>query len=233
VVRLNILTEGQTEEFAVRRVLAPYLAEHDVIAVARSVATRHIKTRYTAKGAIAARVYRGGLREYGKAKGDLDRWLKEDRSPEAFFTTMFDLYSLPADFPDYAAAMSRADPYEKVGVLEDAFYKDINDRRFIPYIQLHEFEALILADPRQLDWLYIEHETAIRRLMDMAAVFGNPELINDNPDTAPSKRLMEEIPEYSKTTAGPLIIDKITIETLRDKCPHFRDWVDRLASLHL
>ena len=60
---------------------------------------------------------------------------------------MFDLYALPADFPGYAEARREVDPYGKVRILEDALGNDIADRRFIPYIQLHEFEALILADP--------------------------------------------------------------------------------------
>jgi hypothetical protein len=53
---------------------------------------------------------------------------------------------LPADFPAYDQALSAIDPYMRVEVLESAMAADISDSRFIPYIQLHEFEALVLAE---------------------------------------------------------------------------------------
>ena len=95
-----------------------------------------------------AREYRGGLLGYERAKKDIRAWLKEDKHTECRFTTMFDLYALPDDFPGYAEAMSTSDPYDRVGILEQKMAEDIGDSRFIPYIQLHEFEALILADPK-------------------------------------------------------------------------------------
>ena len=57
-------------------------------------------------------------------------------------------------------------------------------------------------------------------------------LFNDGERTAPSKRIGAEIPSYSdlKPIAGPLIALEIGLEKIREKCTHFREWFDTLAS---
>lgn len=60
----------------------------------------------------------------------------------------------------------------------------------------------------------------------------NPELINDGPETAPSKRIERLIPEYDKVIAGKQIAREIGIETLREKCRHFGEWLSRLEGLN-
>jgi len=60
---------------------------------------------------------------------------------------MIDLYKLPMDFPGKAAnTRVPENPTPYVEALEKEFAKAINDRRFIPYIQLHEYEALLFVD---------------------------------------------------------------------------------------
>jgi len=59
----------------------------------------------------------------------------------------------------------------------------------------------------------------------------SPELINDGPDTAPSKRILKEIPEYDKVGAGVLVAEKIGLEILRKKCNHFAEWLACLEQL--
>ena len=72
--------------------------------------------------------------------------MKEDRKPDGVFTTLFDLYALPDDFPDSSKAKTEPEPYRKAAILEKALSDDINaafgDKRFVPYVQLHEFESL-------------------------------------------------------------------------------------------
>lgn len=85
---------------------------------------------------------------YAHAVTDLEllRKMKVDGEYERHvFTTMFDLYALPDDFPGYETAKAIGEPYVRVAALETAFAEAINDGRFIPYIQLHEFEALLFA----------------------------------------------------------------------------------------
>jgi hypothetical protein len=223
--RLNVLAEGQTEEAFVNQVLAPHLAGFDVFASVRCVTTRRDRRRPDL-------VHRGGLRDFGKVQRDLERWMAEDRA--AVFTTMFDLYALPLGFPGRADGARLQDPYARVRHLEQALTDTFGDRRLIPYIQLHEFEALLFSAPEKFDWHYIEHEPQIARLAAIAAQFDSPELIDDGEHTAPSKRIIEHISEYryQKSTAGPLIAERIGIPTMRARCPHFGEWVSRLEALN-
>lgn len=221
-IRLNITVEGLTELRFVRDVLAKHLGSFQISADARPVMTSKDKRK----------TYRGGLISYEKAQKDIATWLKEDNNPEARFSTMFDLYALPKDFPRYDEAQRLKDPYEKVAFLEEAMQEDIDDRRFIPYIQLHEFEALVLADPKNLEWEYFENELAVRELeRQLEAARGNPELINEGKETAPSKRIKKLIPEYDKVSSGVLIAEFAGVDFLKQKCRHFRDWITALENL--
>jgi len=198
MARLNILAEGQSEERAVRQVISPYLGRLGVFAVARCVETSRTATRHRRQGTVPGRIHRGGLLDYGRARRDLIRWMLEDQSRECFFTTMFDLYRLPDDFPGFTEARAEPDPYQRVARLETALAADLADPRLIPYIQLHEFEALVLADPQQLDWAFVEahHQVAIGRLVALAESYESPELIDDGAETCPSRRIIREIPAY-------------------------------------
>ena len=212
-VRLNFIVEGQTEETFVNRTLRPHLAGLSIWAVARRVETSR-KLGFT---------YRGGLSTYEKARRDIAAWMNEDQNPDARFTTMFDLYALPVDFPGLEDAGRTNHPYQRVQTLEGALGMDIADPRFVPYIQLHEFEALLLSDPSMLDSQFHGYEDETRNLVEMASGFDSPELIDDGSDTAPSKRIITEIPEYAgrKASAGPIVAGKIGLPTLRSKCGHF------------
>ncbi len=222
MIHLHVTAEGQTEQSFVKELLAVHLAEFQVFADARCV--------LTSRDRRAAREYRGGLPSYEKAKKDIQAWIKTGHHPEWRFTTMFDLYALPNDFPGYEAGKRKADPYDQVRFLEQAMADDINDHRFIPYIQLHEFEALILSDPKALDCEYLEHDQPIQNLISMVGR-QNPELINDGVQTAPSKRILREIPEYDKVTSGVVVAEKIGLQKIRERCPHFNDWLTLLEQL--
>ena len=222
-IRLNFIVEGQTEETFVNQVLKPHLSDRSVWAYARCVLTSR-------RGGVK---HRGGFRTYEQPYKDILSWMKEDQNPDARFTTVFDLYGLPKDFPGYEEAERVADPYAKVKMLENALQDNISDARFIPYLQLHEFEALLLSDPRQLKEQFPDKVAQIRRLVAIADSYGNPELIDDNPNTAPSKRIIAEIPEFAgmKPSAGPITALKIGLPNLRSSCLHFDEWVRKLELL--
>ena len=222
-IRLNFIVEGQTEETFVNQVLRPHLATFSVWCSARCVMTsrkRRVK-------------HRGGITNYDLPKKDIDAWMREDKNPDARFTTMFDLYGLPGDFPGYGDAAKLSDAYGRVRVLEDALSEDISDRRFVPYIRLHEFEALLFSDPRKLETQFYDHGGEIQRLIETASEFESPELIDDGKDTSPSKRIIGELPEYGrmKASAGPIAAGKIGLPTMRSKCRHFGAWIDKLESI--
>jgi len=222
-IRLNFIVEGQTEETFVNKQLVPHLAQKSIWASVRCVQTsrkRNIK-------------YRGGLGRYAQARGDISKWMRQESGCDVRFTTMFDLFRLPVDFPGYGGAASAPDPdpSRRATALENAMLEDIGDNRLVPYIQVHEFEALVLADPQELSKDYPESESGVRRLVEMAARFPSPELINGDPETAPSKRIKREIPTYVKKTSGLNVTKRIDLPKLRAKCPHFGTWLDKLESL--
>ena len=223
MIRLHIIAEGQTEEAFVKRVLRDYLGMFNIVTDVRCVETSR----------SSGRIYRGGVIDYGRVKRDIMRWMREDRNSDACFTTMFDLFRLPGDFPRFAEAMKYKNPYERVSEIERAFKENIGDYRFVPYIQLHEFEALILSDPSKFDVEFVDRDKAVRNLVKMCSGFASPELIDDGPETAPSKRIIKELPEYKgrKPSAGPRIAREIGIEVLRKKCSHFREWLHKLEAL--
>ena len=177
--------------------------------------------------------YRGGLTTYRVAKNDIKAWMNDDQKRDARFTTMFDLYGLPTDFPDYEHAVNTHDPYDRVRILESALSRDISDSRLIPYFQLHEFEALLFCEPKILGSQFPDRGTEIRRLIETTSGFGSPELINDGSQTAPSKRIIKEIPEYEgrKASVGPIVANKIGLSILQSKCKHFGEWLSRLEAL--
>ena len=116
--------------------------------------------------------------------------------------------------------------------MEAAISANINHNRFIPYVQLHEFETFLMVDPDRLLELFVDRRTGINKLK--GEIEGNqPELINDSPRTAPSKRIIKFIPEYKglKSSAGPLIAEDIGLTRLREACPHFNEWVTKLENL--
>ncbi len=61
--------------------------------------------------------------------------------------------------------------------------------------------------------------------------FENPELIDDDPVTAPSKRLLDLYPAYDKRFFGELVAESIGIHQIRSVCPHFNRWIERLEKL--
>jgi hypothetical protein len=225
MIRLHIVVEGPTEEAFVNQALVEHLAGFDVFADARSVEVSRDRKRAT--------VYRGGLFDYGRAKRDLTRWMKQDDHPEVHFTTMFDLYALPRSFPAYEEAGRQGDPYRRIEVLERGLGADIGHPRLLPYLQLHEFEALLFADAAKLAGIFVRQEEAISALRQMAEAHSSPELIDDGDDTAPSKRIIHQLPGYAglKATAGPLVAKAIGLPVLRARCPHFGQWLQNLEGL--
>ncbi len=228
-VRLNFVVEGQTEERFVNRVLQGHFAAQSIYTAAHCVTTRRGRTRCGRRAEHLK--YRGGLTTYAHARGDILRWARGDGNRNARFTTMFDLYGLPADFPCYADAAKASNPYERVRILETGLSRDIGGWRFIPYIQLHEFEALLFADPQKLDTQFQVKQSKIQLLVETVQKFGSPELVDDGPDNAPSKRVTAAIPEYRtrKASAGPIVAAKIGLPVLQSQCRHFREWLKQLT----
>lgn len=227
---VHVLCEGQTEQGFVEEVLKPYLMAKGITSVKSVLVTTNKK-----KNA------RGGLVTYQHAFDDLSIMLKSNTDGEYerhIFTTMFDLYALPGDFPGYEESHSIDDRYSRVASFERAFYEAIGSERFVPYIQLHEYEALVFCGLDYLPLMYKGCDGNIEKLKSELAEVGNPELVNDSPDTAPSKRIIKAVEgnkrthyNYDKPKAGKFVAQKVGIETLRDQCPHFNGWIEQLINI--
>jgi hypothetical protein len=170
---------------------------------------------------------------YELVKSHIYRLLKQERTDGVRFTTMIDLYGLPRDFPRYHSAEAIPDKYARVATLESAFRDDLQDARFFPYIQLHEFEAILFSDPNAFKGYYRRCDRQVEALSEVVRQSGGPELIDDGQQTAPSKRIIEQFPDYGtvKRTAGPIIAEAIGLDVIRSKCRHFHEWLTKLEEL--
>lgn len=222
--RLYLTVEGQTEAAFARNVLTPHLAGFNVFLHPPRFTGLHRRRR--------GRIPQGGLlNTFGHALTDIRTWLKEDQSPDARFSMMIDLYSLPQDFPGYAAGIARPTGREQATALQQSLAAILGSDRFIPYLQVHEFEALVLVDPRRIATLYEVTNAQLTTLCEECAVYGTPEAINHGQHSHPKYRIKSVVPKYDENIAGPLLAAEIGLATLRERCPHFGEWLMRLEQL--
>lgn len=223
--RLLVHVEGQTEEGFVNGVLAPYLCRRGF----SSIGARLL-------GNTRQRGRRGGIRPWHAARGDILRHLRQDR--EAVATTMVDYYGLPASgrgaWPGRGKAAGQG-ASAKAAAVEEALAGDIaramgggfDRRRFLPYVAMHEFEALLFSDCGRFGRSIGRPELG-PRLQAIRDGFPDPEEIDDCPASAPSKRVEGLVPGYRKPLFGLLAAREIGLDRMRDACPHFADWLRRL-----
>jgi hypothetical protein len=162
--------------------------------------------------------------------------MKQDKNDDSWFSTMVDLYRLPNDFPGYDICQAISEPRRRVECLEDQFARDVREqfgdgvinRRFIPYIQLHEFEALLFSDPDKFLDAFPDAGPAIAELHAIRARYGGPEDIDGDETKTPSKQILRVLPDFVKTVSGILIAKRIGLAVFRRECPHFDEWIAKL-----
>lgn len=224
---LHIIVEGSSEENFVNDVMVKHFSPLNIF-----VSSRKIRTGWDK---LNNKPSKGGLLKYSKFRNDVLRWIESDKGrPDTFYSSFIDLYAFPRDSESPYTSEIRhiIDPYQKIKTLEAAIYKDIKHPNFIPYVQLHEFESLILVNPDKLLGMYPDGQTAISKLKKD---IGNtkPEEINESSSKAPSKRIIKYLPDYKgqKAQVGPMVAEDIGITELRNKCPHFNQWITKLEEL--
>ena len=225
MARLYLFAEGPTELTFADTVLKPHLANLGVY-LHPPVLVAHAKKK--------GKVHRGGGRKYAPMKNDILRFLLQEKGGDVFFTTMIDLYGIHAEFPGLAEGEKlRHMPDKRVEFLEQAFARDIGDQRFVPYIQMYEFEAYLFSDPTCFEYFYDHHNKQIAALKAIADGHAMPELIDDGQHSAPSKRIIAQLPDYedAKSAVGPQVAELIGLGAIRGKCPHFAAWLSRLEKL--
>lgn len=225
MTRLLIHVEGEAEETFVNEVLAPYLYDRN-----------YIKVSARLLGNARQRDRRGGIRSWNSTRIDILNHLKED--PACLVTTMIDYYALPQTgsraWPGRQGAESL--PFlEKASLVENALHSDIcqelgnsfDQTRFIPFVMMYEFEGLLFSSCEKFG-RGIGRSDLVPQLQAIRDQFETPEEINDSPTTAPSKRVENLVTGYEKPLFGTLAILEIGLDVIREECPHFRSWLERL-----
>ena len=223
--RLLIHVEGQTEEDFVNEVVAPHL-----------YGCGYTKVSARLVGNARQRDRRGGIRAWSAVRKDILRHLKEDVG--CLSTTLVDFYALPKTgeraWPGRAEAASLAFA-EKSASVESALLADIcselgagfEKSRFLPYVMMHEFEGLLFSDAVRFGQ-GIGRPDLASKFQAIRDQFATPEEINDSPVTAPSKRIIDLVPGYEKPLMGTLAVLEIGLDAIRQECPLFRGWIERL-----
>jgi Domain of unknown function (DUF4276) len=220
MTRLLVHVEGQTEEQFVNEVLAPHLFAMGYT----SVSSRRM-------GSARQRSKRQGVKPWLDVKKELGNILREDSA--SYATLMVDYYGMPdATWPGREKANTIAHK-DKAEHIQNELHRDLqNDepnlaRRFIPFVLMHEFEALLFSDcsgfARGIDEQRIEEN-----LLSIRNQFDSPEHINDSKVTAPSKRILSLMPKYSKPLHGNLAALEIGLVAMRKECHGFNQWLTKL-----
>lgn len=220
-----VVVEGQTESTFVRDILAPYMAVNDI---------------YLSASIIGRPGHKGGAVSFKRAIADIRLFLSQRSN--TYVTTMFDYYAIAPDWPGVGALRKQIRTgqtlslQEKAKQLEDAtlqqFKKEISEhdveKRVIPYFQMHEFEALLFSDASKLAEII---GVNLKHVQSILEHYNEPEAINDKPETAPSKQIYKLCPGFRKIAMGIEIAESISIDTMRQKCNHFNDWLTRIEQL--
>lgn len=212
---LYIICEGQTEETFINEVLAPHF-------ITRS------KPLY-----ITPRLLKGHV--------DIQRILLNVRNllanRDAYCTTLFDFYGLPNKFPGKQEATNKRLIHDKAQCITHAMQEHADQkfdeqvvRRFIPYVQMYEFEGLLFSDPEGFA-NSIERPDLAQRFTDIRAQFPTPEDINDSTETAPSKRILGCMRDYEKPIHGNIAMLDLGLAPIRRECKLFNEWVIQLEGL--
>ena len=228
MTRLLVHVEGQTEETFVNEVLAPHLYRFGMTSVSARL-----------MGNARQRSRRGGVRAWREVQRDIVRHLTNDQ--ECIATTMVDYYGMPMAgrraWPGRSEAAAR-DFRHKASTIEDGLSAAIRqtmghgfeEGRFIPYVMMHEFEAMLFSDCESFGE-GIGHPELAPRFQEIRGQFTSPEEIDDSPDTAPSCRIVELVPGYQKPLMGNLAALEIGLDTIRTECPIFQTWLERLEGI--
>lgn len=215
--RVYVVCEGQTEEAIAKQTIGTHLQRRGVLLVPWVV-----KTKRPAGGPA----HRGG--------GRWKHYLREiepalaDRSAAAV-TTMIDLYGYPPDGPGVPAPALLHDVL-LAEHLESAMREAVGNPRFLPHLQVHEVEALLLSDPGAVGARAGDPGVAAA-LGRAVSSCGGAELVDQGAATHPAARIKDAWPRFAKTSDGPSLVAAIGLPTIRAACPHFDTWLSTLEGL--
>lgn len=218
-IKIVAIVEGKTEQIFIQDILAPYLSR---------------KTIFMTPIIISKPGQKGGDVKFSRVKNDIELHLKQ-RS-DTYLTLFVDYYGIKRDWPGLNEAKKQTTPYNKAKIINTATKDMVNtlfgnhdsERRFIPYVAIHEFEAMLFSEPRKLaDQLQVS-QIAIEKIISEC---GEPEKIDDSPVSAPSKRLENLSSRFKKTSTGIAIAKATGLQKIREQCPIFNNWLSIIEGL--
>lgn len=220
MIRVHVICEGQTEEMFVSQVLAETFETQGI---------------YLVPALIGKPGHKGGNVRFERVLADVQKRLLGER--KAWCTTFFDFYGLPEAFPGKVEAKGLNDVDSKAECLQQAMTARLRDkigddpmRRFVPYVQMYEFEGLLFSCPDQLA-CGIGQSDLGAEFQSIRDGFDTPEAINDSPVTAPSKRILKLFNGYEKPLHGSLAALEIGLTAIRQECPRFDAWLHQIETL--
>ena len=220
MTRVHVICEGQTEEMFVNSLLVNAFSRKGI----------HLYPSLLGKPGR-----KGGNLRIARLLPDIRTRLLGDN--QAYCTTFFDFYGLPDDFPGKQESRKLHTSRDKARCLLEAFTEDIKTAigeepmcRFIPYVQMHEFEGLLFSDAHAFA-CGINQASLSQSFASIRNAFETPEDINDNPRTAPSKRIEALFSAYDKPLHGSLAAKAISLDVIRRECPLFNEWLSHIEVL--
>ena len=220
-IYLHCIVEGATEKRFIDEVLAPYLANKCIFVTSSENITSVSHGRISGKG--------GDIR-FSRLEHQITKFLKG--RADLYVATFSDYYGVH-EWPGLDRIPDNAMPGEIAAILNQAAIHDEPqlrcDSRYLPFTAVHEFEALLFSNPDILEREIHAYPGSVKAILREC---GSPEQINTGKETAPSKRIMSlaKIP-YSKVTNGIEIAKMITVDTMRERCPLFDEWLKKIEPL--
>lgn len=214
--RLIIVCEGPTEQEFCNYVLSPHLASFEIEVSAPVVKKSN-----------------GGIVPWYSLRTQILNHLRETG---AVVTMLVDYYGIKEHmgFPGWSESLLIPNKTERINFLIEKMRQDVSDDvrfRFLPYIQLHEFEGLLFCDINSFRAIFNDDEAEFAKIESAINEFDTPEDINNSPNTAPSKRLLDAIPGYNKILYGRMLAESIGLDIIRSKCPMFNEWLTKLENI--
>lgn len=220
-VTVNIVVEGPSERNFIKSIVAPNLGMLGI---------------FVMPSVVGKAGHKGGNVKFERVFTDIENYLKQ--RDDTVVSTMVDYFRLDTNWPGMDEIRRRLNTGEtipldeKSQILQQATFEEVKSKlphiaqledRFIPYIQMHEFEALLFSDAEILaDKMGI----VLRSLQSVVDEYDSPEHINTDPTKAPSKRIEQLAGKYKKVCQSLPIAQEIGLSKMRQQCRLFNQWLN-------
>lgn len=222
---VNIVVEGPSERSFINAVVAPDLGTKGI---------------YVNASVVGRSGHKGGNINFDRMFTDIRNYLAQQNN--TLVSTMIDYFRLDPAWPGMSEIEKRENSGEtleletKLDILKQATLAKLQEKlpeienleqRFIPYVQMHEFEALLFSKPQVLaEQIGIEEN----KLTAAVKNYATPEHINTNPEKAPSKLIAKlGTNNYKKRRHGLIVAEKIGLSSIREKCVLFNTWLNAFS----